>query len=42
MVPKNYVTMNKADGARILRLMETLEDQEDVQNVYSNFDIPEE
>jgi YebC/PmpR family DNA-binding regulatory protein len=42
LVPKNYVTLNKHDGEKIIKLMESLEDQEDVQNVYSNFDIPEE
>jgi transcriptional/translational regulatory protein YebC/TACO1 len=26
----------------MLRLVETLEDNDDVQNVYANFDIPEE
>ena len=26
----------------MLRLMETLEDNDDVHNVYANFDIPEE
>jgi transcriptional/translational regulatory protein YebC/TACO1 len=26
----------------MLRLMESLEDSDDVQKVYSNFDIPEE
>jgi transcriptional/translational regulatory protein YebC/TACO1 len=26
----------------MLRLMEALEDSDDVQNVYSNFDIPDE
>ena len=32
-----------AEQARsVLRLLEALEDLDDVQNVYSNFDIPEE
>ncbi|ROS74584.1 YebC/PmpR family DNA-binding transcriptional regulator [Cellulomonas sp. PhB143] len=32
-----------ADGARnILRLIDTLEDSDDVQNVYANFDAPDE
>jgi len=42
LVPKNYVTLNKHDGEKIIRLMEALEDHDDVQNVYSNFDIAEE
>ena len=42
LVPKNYITLNKTDGDKIIRLLEALEDQEDVQNIYSNFDIEEE
>ncbi|MFH1230548.1 MAG: YebC/PmpR family DNA-binding transcriptional regulator [Planctomycetota bacterium] len=42
LVPKNYVTLSKHDGDKIIKLMEALEDHEDVQNVYSNFDIAEE
>ncbi|MDX6483330.1 MAG: hypothetical protein QOE95_1101, partial [Gaiellaceae bacterium] len=29
------------DAKRILRLMDALEDNDDVQDVYANFDIPE-
>ena len=39
MVPKNLVTLEGKHAAAMLRLMETLEDHDDVQNVYSNFDI---
>ena len=43
MVPQTYV---KIDGEKVagqmMRLMETIEDNDDVQNVYANFDIPEE
>ncbi len=43
MVPKNTVPINKKeDAARILRLVEIFEDHDDVQNVYGNFDIPDE
>jgi len=43
MVPENDVTVGDADTAKkIIRLMEDLEDHDDVQNVYSNFDIPDE
>ncbi|MFH1412316.1 MAG: YebC/PmpR family DNA-binding transcriptional regulator [Candidatus Omnitrophota bacterium] len=43
MVPKNTVKIGDADTARkILVLVEELEDNDDVQNVYSNFDIPDE
>jgi transcriptional/translational regulatory protein YebC/TACO1 len=30
------------DAKRVLRIMDALEDQDDVQDVYSNFDIPDE
>ncbi len=39
MLPKNTVRLEGADAERMLRLMEMLEDNDDVQNVYANFDI---
>lgn len=43
MQPTNFVKIEDATKARqIMRLMDMLDDQEDVQNVYTNFDIPEE
>ncbi len=39
MFPKNTVKLQGADAERMLRLMEMLEDNDDVQNVYANFDI---
>lgn len=42
LIPKNYVTLSKTDGDKIIKLMDALEDNEDVQNIYSNFDIAEE
>ncbi len=42
MLPKNYVMLDSRQGEQMARLMEALEDHDDVQNVYSNFDIPEE
>lgn len=41
-VPTSYVDLGAADGRRILKLMDELEDDEDVSNVYSNFNLPEE
>lgn len=42
-VPNNYIPVSdKESGAKILKLMETLEDHDDVQSVYANFDIPGE
>lgn len=43
MVPKNTVKVeDAATAAKILSLVEDLEDNDDIQNVYSNFDIPDE
>ncbi|MCE5312424.1 MAG: YebC/PmpR family DNA-binding transcriptional regulator [Nitrospiraceae bacterium] len=42
MLPKNYVALEGAAADQMVRLMEALEDNDDVQNVYSNFDLPEE
>jgi len=43
MLPQNMVPINKANTARkIISLMEALEDHDDVQNTFSNFDIPED
>jgi YebC/PmpR family DNA-binding regulatory protein len=39
MVPRNTVKVEGADAERILRLMEVLEELEDVSRVSSNFDI---
>ena len=39
MVPKNTVKVEGADAERILRLMEVLEELDDVSKVFSNFDI---
>jgi transcriptional/translational regulatory protein YebC/TACO1 len=41
-MPKNTVAVeDEAAAKRVLRLMETLEENDDVQDVYANFDIPE-
>jgi len=42
MVPQTYVKLEGKEAQQMLRLVETLEDNDDVQNVYANFDIPEE
>jgi YebC/PmpR family DNA-binding regulatory protein len=42
MVPQTYVKLDGKEAQQMLRLMDTLEDNDDVQNVYANFDIPEE
>lgn len=40
-VPQNYVKLDSKQAAQMLRLMEELEDHEDVQKVHANFDIEE-
>jgi len=43
MVPKNTVQISDPEKARkMLRLMDLLEENDDTQNVYGNFDIPDE
>jgi YebC/PmpR family DNA-binding regulatory protein len=43
MVPQNTVPVSDAATAKkIISLMEALEDHDDVQNTYTNFDIPDE
>ena len=41
MIPQNTVKVTGKEAEQTLRLMEALEEHEDVQNVYSNFDIDE-
>ena len=43
MVPQNNISVSDAGVAkRIISLMEAFDDHDDVQNVYANFDIPDE
>ena len=39
MIPQNYIKLEGQAANTMIRLMEALEDQDDVQNVHSNFDI---
>jgi YebC/PmpR family DNA-binding regulatory protein len=41
-LPQSQVAIGETDGAKLLRLIEALEDNDDVQNVYANFDISDE
>jgi transcriptional/translational regulatory protein YebC/TACO1 len=41
MVPKNLMRLEGKNAAGMLKLTEILEEHDDVQNVYSNFDIDE-
>jgi YebC/PmpR family DNA-binding regulatory protein len=43
MVPQNTVKIdNESQASQVLNLMEAIEDSDDVQKVYANFDIPAE
>ncbi len=39
--PSTTVTLDEDRAASVLKLIDALEDNDDVQNVYANFDIPE-
>jgi len=41
MLPKTTVSLAGKNAEQMLRLMEALEDNDDIQNVYANFDISE-
>ena len=41
MVPQNYVKLTGAQAQQMLRLVEAVEEHDDVQQVYANFDIDE-
>ncbi len=40
--PKSDVPVDEETGQRLLRMIETLEDSDDVQNVYANFEIADD
>jgi YebC/PmpR family DNA-binding regulatory protein len=43
MLPTTTVALDSADAAKsVLRLIDALDDQDDVQDVFANFDIPDE
>jgi YebC/PmpR family DNA-binding regulatory protein len=41
MVPQSTVPVEGAQARAVLKVLEALEDLDDVQNIYANFDIPE-
>src|SRR6478752_2119818 len=41
MIPQNYVKLEGKVAQQMLKLMEVLDDQDDVQHIWSNFDIAE-
>jgi len=42
MLPQSTVPLDLDQARKVLRLLDRLEEQDDVQKVYANFDIPEE
>ncbi|MFW6238733.1 MAG: YebC/PmpR family DNA-binding transcriptional regulator, partial [Halanaerobiales bacterium] len=43
MIPESQVKLEATGTAKkLLRLMDELEDHDDIQDVYSNFDIPDQ
>lgn len=42
MVPANLVEINAETGVKLLKLMDALDDNDDVQNVYANADFPDD
>ena len=43
LVPQNSIPVDsESEAKKILRLMDAIDDHDDVQNVYANFDIPDE
>jgi YebC/PmpR family DNA-binding regulatory protein len=43
LVPQNLIPVqDEAEAKRVLRLMDAIDDHDDVQNVYANFDISDE
>lgn len=39
--PENSVSLDEEKARTVLKLLDVLEDNDDVQNVYANFDLPE-
>lgn len=42
MIPDNYVEVDMSTAARVEKLIDILEDDDDIQNVYHNTDFPED
>ena len=41
MIPQNYIKLEGDDAKKMLKLYEAIDDNDDVQKVYANFDIDE-
>jgi YebC/PmpR family DNA-binding regulatory protein len=42
MIPKNTVELEENDARKTMKIVDALEDSDDVQEVFANFDIPED
>ncbi len=42
MIPQSYLTLDNKTWDHLIKLLDALEDNDDVQNVYANFNIPDE
>ena len=42
MLPKNYVPLEGTAAEQMIRLIDALEDHDDIQNVYANFDVADD
>ena len=42
MIPKTTVKLEENDARKTMKIIDALEDSDDVQEVYANFDIPED
>jgi transcriptional/translational regulatory protein YebC/TACO1 len=42
MEPSSTVEVSESEAPALLRLMDTLEEHDDVDSVHANFDVPEE
>ncbi len=42
MIPETTIALEGNDAAKLMRLVDALEEQDDVQNVYGNFDVPDD
>ena len=42
MIPKNFISLDGKQAEQMIRLMEVLDDHDDVQDIYANFDIDDE
>jgi transcriptional/translational regulatory protein YebC/TACO1 len=40
-LPKTTIELDESDARKVLKLIDALEEFDDVQDVYANFDIPD-